>query len=931
MRYFWALLAYVTAIVVTAASCGGNGNTGSTGFTGTEAAGSGGGSSGTSNGGAATTASGSTGVGIVVNDGGMPPADGCAAAMTCAQQGFNCGMAPDGCGNVIDCGPLTCPNTGDTCGGGGTQFVCGQPMCTPTTCAALNYNCGMTGDGCTGTLSCGTCTGTDTCGGGGKSNVCGTGTMCTPKSCTDLGYNCGSQGDTCGNILDCGTCPSGQQCGNTTVVGMCVASTTCTPKTCAQENFNCGLQGDGCSGTINCGACTGGNTCGASMGNVCGSTIACTGLCLQQTTCPGTGTTSITGTVFAPNGVDPVYNSLVYVPNSAVQPFVDGVAVPHCSCGSDVTGSPLVSTATAVDGTFTLTNMPVGTNIPLVIQNGRWRRQIVIPNVAACTNTPVAATLTNMPNCHTGNAACPAGKAQGDIPKMAFSTGAVDSLECVLRKIGILDTEFTNPSGTGRVRFYKGNGAAGAQISGTTPTESSLWGTQAEINAYDMVLFPCQGAEYDQAAASQQSVIESYANAGGRVFATHYSYVWLFNDSPFSTTATWNADQYPFFDNDPETGTINQTFPKGLALAQWLKLLYPTSTQGQILLNTLRDDFDSVVTPPSTMWISITDSWYTNQPMHYTFDTPVGALPANQCGRVLFDDFHVEDSENPVTTGLTFPAECACGADNVAFCEVNGQCCSNHCDTNVNSATYETCLGPQGGCKETNAACTTNAQCCLGACTGGVCINPMTPQEKMLEFMLFDLGSCVTPPSCTPKTCAEQATSCGPVGDGCGNILQCGMCPSGQVCTGGVCSNGGCVPKTCMQEGFTCGSQGDGCGNVISCGTCPSGTCGGGGTPSVCGSGDCMTKSCAAENASCGSVGDGCGNIINCGVCPVGDVCTAGMCVMPMCKPKTCTQLGFNCGSAADGCGNIIMCGTCSGSQTCGGGGMSNICGGGAG
>src|SRR5580658_8147082 len=52
----------------------------------------------------------------------------------------------------------------------------------------------------------------------------------------------------------------------------------------------------------------------------------CTNLCLQQPTCPGSETTSITGTVYAPNGVDPLPNVLVYVPNSAVQAFTPGVA-----------------------------------------------------------------------------------------------------------------------------------------------------------------------------------------------------------------------------------------------------------------------------------------------------------------------------------------------------------------------------------------------------------------------------------------------------------------------------------------------------------------------------------------------------------------------------------------------------------------------------
>src|SRR5271154_493497 len=112
----------------------------------------------------------------------------------------------------------------------------------------------------------------------------------------------------------------------------------------------------------------------------------CTGLCLQQVSCTGGGTTSISGTVYAPNGTDPLPNVLVYVPNAPVQPFPPGVSCDNCQ-SSLVTGSPLVTATTGSDGTFTISNMPVGTNIPLVIQNGRWRRQVVIPSVTACANT----------------------------------------------------------------------------------------------------------------------------------------------------------------------------------------------------------------------------------------------------------------------------------------------------------------------------------------------------------------------------------------------------------------------------------------------------------------------------------------------------------------------------------------------------------------
>jgi hypothetical protein len=95
-------------------------------------------------------------------------------------------------------------------------------------------------------------------------------------------------------------------------------------------------------------------------------------------------------------------------------------------------------------------------------------------------------------------------------------------------------------------------------------------------------------------------------------------------------------------------------------------------------------------------------------------------------------------------------------------------------------------------------------------------------------------------------TCAQQGIACGAARDGCGDLIQCGSCPSGQSCGGGgvpgQCGapdgGGGCVPLTCQQQNINCGPAGDGCGNLIQCGTCVSPqTCGGGGTPGQCGGG----------------------------------------------------------------------------------------------
>jgi hypothetical protein len=771
---------------------------------------------------------------------------------------------------------------------------------------ALGYNCGMASDGCNTTLNCGStdggpdCPMGQMCGANNMPNQCGPG-ICTPKTCQQLGFNCGMQGDGCGNAINCGMCPTNQVCAGGANPKNGVCGTVCTPKSCADQGFNCGAATDGCGGIINCGTCTGNQTCGAGGPNQCGvAGGGCTGLCLQQQTCPTMdggppATTSISGTVYAPNGTDPLPNTLVYVPNAPLKMFTDGVSPPHCDCTADVSGSPLVSAVTDYKGTFTISNMPVGMNIPLVIQNGRWRRLYTIPNVAACMNSAIptsGAQQLRMP------------RTEGEfttfdnIPRIAFVTGAVDTLECVLRKIGIADSQFSNPSGNGRVKMYMADpasaGGQGAPFNNKTPDETTLWGSQAAINQYDLVFFACQGAEFDKTAAAQQTVI-NYANAGGRVFTTHFGYVWLFNDTPFSTTANWNVAQPAFFTSDPETGYIVTSFPKGMTLAQWLQFIGASTTFGQMPVATLRHDFDGVI-PPAQLWIYLQDANYPQDtpgvPMHYTFDTPVGAAPAQLCGKVLFDDFHVEDAEcDPIK--LT--------------CPNNGKTCPG---INLNE-----CANPYNFPTE---------------CSNG----PMTPQEKLLEFLIFDLGGCVAPPACPPETCMSQNVQCGPAPDGCGNIIMCGGCPSGQTCISGVCTSG-CTPMSCMQQGFMCGMQGDGCGNVQNCGMCPSGTCGGGGTPGQCGSGICTPKTCAQQNYMCGAIGDGCGNVLNCGQCPQGEICggmTPGQCYKPPCTPKTCMGLGYNCGQALDGCGSIINCGTCVAPQTCGGGTppMANVCGGGA-
>jgi hypothetical protein len=379
----------------------------------------------------------------------------------------------------------------------------------------------------------------------------------------------------------------------------------------------------------------------------------------------GATSSTVSGTVYAPNGVDPLPNVLVWVPDSkvGVPPFPSGVSAAN-NCSIYVPSSALASTFTNAIGQFVLANVPVSTT-SVVVQVGRWRRQITIAPVTGCQDNPQA----------DGSLRLPRNKTEGDIPLMAVVTGAGDAPECLLRKLGVSDSEFTDPSNSwnsGRVQFFTGNAgtdSAGAALT-LTPSEDRLWGTQAAINQYDMVLFACQGVSADRS-PSDQSRIRNFVDAGGRVLATHYSYDWLYNNSPFSATAEWEPDQ-PF--PTDQTGYVGTTFAAGMTLAQWLQRVGASSTFGQVLLHSLRNDVQGVI-PPSLEWVTIAHPAAT---MLYTFDTPVGVNPSMQTGRVAFNDFHAE----PVNgNGQIFPAEC---------------------DSNA-----------------------------------------MTPEEHLLEYMIFDLSNCV--------------------------------------------------------------------------------------------------------------------------------------------------------------------------------------------
>ncbi|HEX9294704.1 MAG TPA: hypothetical protein VF881_02685, partial [Polyangiaceae bacterium] len=200
---------------------------------------------------------------IGLPDGQIPPADvshgNCKPIACSTEAGTYCGQIGDGCGGTLDCG---------SCQGGRVcvSNVCSMPVdgCVPLTCLQVGGTyCGRIGDGCGRLLDCGNCASPLECGGGGIANVCGAaadGGACTPTVCgVANGQYCGVVGSGCGGKLDCGGCPAGQSCGVAGVANLC-GIVGCTPGACTTPGGThyCGVVGDGCGGKLDCGGCPSG-------------------------------------------------------------------------------------------------------------------------------------------------------------------------------------------------------------------------------------------------------------------------------------------------------------------------------------------------------------------------------------------------------------------------------------------------------------------------------------------------------------------------------------------------------------------------------------------------------------------------------------------------------------------------------------------------
>ena len=362
----------------------------------------------------------------------------------------------------------------------------------------------------------------------------------------------------------------------------------------------------------------------------------CKNLQCQQVVCAAGKTTTITGQVVTPTASiygkpDPVYDAIVYVPNGPVAAMPSGMSCDDCG---PPLSTPLVAAATLVSGRFILGSVPIGKSIPLVVQSGHWRKQLTI-DVSPCVDNPLPEPI-----------ALPSTTAEGDLPRIAIATSDSDPIECLLRKMGIADSEFTTPSGSGHVHLFHGDGAT---LPGA-PDKSALYASLSTLKPYDSRV-PSLGQRPGHRGRSRHRGRRAFGLSRRRWASLHHRTLLLVDQGQSPAVVGRAVDGVGAL-GAPVDVTASTLTPYGADLGKWLAAAgalanapnpFPISSSGVIA--TAQSSLATFPALSSTSPPSL---------QAFAFDAPVGGNV--HCGRAVYASFNAAAAQSGA--GKTFPAEC---------------------------------------------------------------------------------------------------------------------------------------------------------------------------------------------------------------------------------------------------------------------------------
>ena len=306
-----------------------------------------------------------------------------------------------------------------------------------------------------------------------------------------------------------------------------------------------------------------------------------------------------------------------------------------------------------------------------------------------------------------------------NIPRIAVTTGQIDAMECVLEKMGLAHAEFANPGGARARpplprRADDGDAARdGARIDDMTPHADALYGDlPARCLGYDLVVADCEGRDWDENFTERDASgcnVRDFVNRGGRMFASHLSLQLAPRERHGSVRWTRDrahhgsrpgGDLATTADTNPNDGTglisvgRPSASPRIQNFADWMVNEGVTTAPG----------YDFTIIEPRSQ------------------NTGLG--PSFRGVRLSRGRQRCACSSSRSTRRTELPQAAACGR--VAYSGF-------HVSAGGGSDPFQDVVFP-------------------AHCTGD-----LTAQEKVLLYMLFDLGACIgdfpPPPPCVPETC----------------------------------------------------------------------------------------------------------------------------------------------------------------------------------
>jgi hypothetical protein len=321
----------------------------------------------------------------------------------------------------------------------------------------------------------------------------------------------------------------------------------------------------------------------------------------------GGGTGSLSGIVYAPDGITPIANAYVYVPSN-----YSGSAVSVGGIDEEV----VTWTTTDANGAFLLQNVPAGNNIVVKITKGDWKIALEL-DVEKDKTTSLTSAQTTLPS--TGN----------DTPKIAVVIGIWDFMQDVLTKLGVNDFDVYN-------------------------SIEELLTPSSNISQYKIVFINCGSDEGISVDSTMTDAFRDFVNNGGSLYVTDRSYDFVEQTFPEKINFL-GSDAVPV--SDPEEkdaaergadGITTDAVVLDITLKNWLDnqgaLNQDKSVHIEGFMSAWAVIDDIPATSSAKVWVQGNVSYYAED--YSSMDENVKPLTVTFTygkGKVLYSSYHTDE------------------------------------------------------------------------------------------------------------------------------------------------------------------------------------------------------------------------------------------------------------------------------------------------